>query len=233
MEKTKTKYPHAGHRQRMRERYEKNGFNGWAEHEVLEFILFDKIPRKDTNKIAHDILDEFGSIENAINSDAEKLQKIKGIGPETAKYILTQEKIFNYCKHNKKTANRKYYDKENPFEFFKGMFENCAREVLYMVCLDSRNRIIRTDQIFEGTFENIDLNVGVMVRTAVTCDAHKVVLAHNHPSGILVPSDADILATNIIINAMYIVGVQVLDHIIMTEEACESILKKHIKKTIK
>lgn len=230
MEKTKVKHSHAGHRKRMRERYEKNGFNGWAEHEILEFILFDKIPRKDTNKIAHDIIDEFGSIENAIKSDVESLQKINGIGPETAKYILTQEKIYNYCKHRKKTADRKLYDESCPFEFFDALFQDKAREVLYMVCLDSRNRIIRTDLILEGTFENIDLNVGVMVRTAVMCDARRVVLAHNHPSGILLPSDADILATNVIINAMYIVGIEVLDHLILTEEGCESIVKNHIKK---
>lgn len=226
MGETKAKNPHAGHRKRMRERYEKNGFNGWSEHEILEFILFDKIPRKDTNKIAHDILDKFGSIKNAISSDAKSLMEIDGIGAATAKYILTQEKMYNYGRCERIEVNTKKYDPDNPYKFFSALFEGRKRETLYMVCLDIRGRVLRCDLVFEGTFESINLNVGAMVRLAVSAEAFSIVLAHNHPNGILEPSDADIVSTRVIKSAMCLVGVELLDHIIFTDEDCKSMMKK-------
>ena len=96
-----------------------------------------------------------------------------------------------------------------------------------MICMDGQNRIIRRDLIFEGNFESVSLDVGSMVRIAVNCDAQKIVLAHNHPSGILLPSDPDILATRVIINAMKLVGVEVEDHIIVTDDGCESMMNKY------
>ena len=226
MGETKAKNPHAGHRKRMRERYEKNGFNGWSEHEVLEFILFDKIPRKDTNKIAHDILDKFGSIKNAISSDVESLVKIDGIGEATAKHILSQEKMYNYGRYERIEVKTKKYDPDNPYDFFCALFDGRKRETMYMVCLDIRGRVLRCDLVFEGTFESIDLNVGAMVRLAVTAEAFSVVLAHNHPNGNPEPSDDDIISTRIIKSAMCLVGVELLDHVIFTDEGCKSIMNK-------
>lgn len=226
MGETKAKNPHAGHRKRMRERYEKNGFNGWSEHEILEFILFDKIPRKDTNKIAHDILDKFGSIKNALSSDAQSLMEIDGIGPQTAKYILTQEKMYNYGRCTKIEESTKAYNPDDPYTFFSVFFEGKKRESLYMVCLDVRGRVLRCDLVFEGTFEGINLNVGAMVRLAVEAEAFSVVLAHNHPNGNPEPSEDDIISTRVIKSAMCLVGVRLLDHIIFTDGGCKSMMEK-------
>lgn len=225
METDKKKNPHAGHRKRMRERYNQNGFTGWADHEVLEFILFDKIPRRDTNKIAHDIIDKFGSMENVLAASPEQLMQIKGIGAETAKYICNQEKIYNFCRTRKKSDVGRVYKSNKPEEHFSGLFSDMNRECFYMLCLDGKDRIIKSSLIFEGTFESINLDVGSLIRIAVTADARSVVLAHNHPSGILVPSDSDIVATKVIIKAMEFVGVKVTGHVIVTEDGCIDILK--------
>lgn len=233
MENDKNKNPHAGHRKRMRERYAQSGFAGWADHEVLEFILFDKIPRKDTNKLAHDIIAKFGSIENVLKADPEKLQQIKGIGPKTAQYIHTQEKIYSFCTNRKKSDGRAFYDKKHPEEYLSGLFRNKSNEGLYMICLDGHDRIIRCYPAFEGNFESVNLNVGSMVRMAVACEAQKIVLAHNHPSGILDPSDSDITATEVIISVMQVVGVEVADHFIVTENGCRSMMNKISSRRIK
>ena len=221
------KNPHAGHRKRMRERYVQNGFSGWAEHEILEFILFDVIPRRDTNKMAHEILDRFGSIENMLKAPAQDLTGIKGIGIKTATRIHSQEKIYNFGKNRNKHSKQNFYDDEKPEKLFLPLFEDINREVLYMVCLDSKNRIIRCDLIFEGNFESVNLDVGSMVRIAVTSDAHHVVLAHNHPSGFLVPSESDIVATKIIKSAMELVGVVLKEHIIVADGKCRGMMSDY------
>lgn len=227
MNTKENKNPHSGHRKRMRERYAQNGFCGWADHEVLEFILFDKIPRRDTNKLAHDILDKFGSIENVLKATPEQLQEIKGIGLKTAKYLCSQEKIYNFCKIRKNTALKQVYDTERSYDYFSALFADNSNEVFYMICLDSRNRILRYDLMFEGSFESINLNVGSMVRIAVKSEACKVVLAHNHPSGVLLPSESDIAATRVIVSAMKLVGVEVMEHVIVTEEGCRDMMKHY------
>lgn len=227
MSEEKKKYPHSGHRKRMRERYEQNGFNGWAEHEVLEFILFDKIPRRDTNSLAHDILEKFGKIEKVLAASEEQLCEVKGVGKETAKYLKSQKKIFDYCLTKKKYDSRKTYSEADFKKYLIKMFSEKKTEALYMVCLDSSGRIIRRDVIVEGNFESVNLDVGSMVRIAVNCDACAVVLAHNHPSGILVPSESDITATQIIISAMRLVGVRFENHFIVTEDACESMMNRY------
>ena len=96
-----------------------------------------------------------------------------------------------------------------------------------MVCLDGKDRIIRRDTVVEGNFESVNLDVGSMVRIAVNCDAQAVVLAHNHPSGIVSPSESDITATQIIISAMRLVGVRLENHFIVTEDSCESMMNRY------
>lgn len=216
----KSKNPHAGHRRRMRERYEQSGFRGWAEHEVLEFMLFDAIPRRDTNKIAHDIIDKFGSIENVLHADIKELVQIDGIGTKTAEYLKKQEKMFSYCRDKRELRKRKLYDKNHPEKTFLEIFTDKKREALYMLCLDGNDRIIRGDWIFEGSFENVELNINTMVLLALKFQARKIVLAHNHPSGILTPSDSDRTATKLIITAMTLMGIIVYDHVIVGEDKC-------------
>lgn len=227
MSEEKKKYPHSGHRKRMRERYEQNGFNGWAEHEVLEFILFDKIPRRDTNRLAHSILEKFGKIEKVLAASEEQLCEVKGVGKETAKYLKSQKKIYDYCLTKKKCDSRKTYEEAEFKKYLINLFSDKSNEALYMICLDSARRIIRRDIVVEGNFESVNLDVGSMVRLAVNCDASAVVLAHNHPSGILVPSESDITATQIIISAMRLVGVRFENHFIVTEDACESMMNRY------
>lgn len=227
MPEEKKQYPHSGHRKRMRERYIQNGFNGWAEHEVLEFILFDKIPRRDTNGIAHDILAKFGKIENVLAASEEQLCEVKGVGKETAKYLKSQKKMYDYCFTKKKHDDRKIYTESSFKEHLVEFFGEKTNEALYMVCLDGRDRIIRRDIVVEGNFESVNLDVGSMVRIAVNCDASAVVLAHNHPSGILSPSESDITATQIVMSAMRLVGVRLLNHFIVSEDGCESMMNRY------
>lgn len=223
----KSKNPHAGHRKRMRERYAKSGFDGWAEHEVLEFVLFDKIPRRDTNKIAHDILDKFGTIENALKAPEEQLVKIKGIGPATAKYLHTQEKIYNFCKTKKTGKNKVTYNSKAPEKFFADIFDDDGHERMYMVCLDAKDNILWQGIMFEGSFDTVDFSVGVVVRIAVLHDACKVVVAHNHPSGALEASQSDCVATAVMMKALAVVGVKLEDHYVVCGKKCLSILNSH------
>ncbi len=227
MPEDKKKYPHAGHRKRMRERYEQNGFNGWAEHEVLEFLLFDKIPRRDTNQIAHDILAKFGTMEKMLSASEEQLCEVKGVGAETAKYIKAQKKMYDYCLTKKKYDSRKLYSEPMFKKYLVDLFGEKNNEALYMVCLDGKDRIIRRDTVVEGNFESVSLDVGSMVRIAVNCEAAAIVLAHNHPSGIVTPSESDITATQVIMSAMRLVGVRLENHFIVADERCESMMNRY------
>ena len=135
--------------------------------------------------------------------------------------------MYDYCLTKKKYDSRKSYSEPSFKKYLVDLFGEKNNEALYMVCLDGKDRIIRRDTVVEGNFESVSLDVGSMVRIAVNCEAAAIVLAHNHPSGIVTPSESDITATQVIMSAMRLVGVRLENHFIVADERCESMMNRY------
>lgn len=213
---------HSGHRARMRKDFQLTGFDHWHEHKVLEFILQKALPRVDTNEIAHTLIEKCGGFADVFRASKEHLMSIKGIGRETAEYIHMLGEFVHYYNGVRFDAERLVLDSESCENYMLNLFDGKEREYLYMICLDARSRVIYRELIFDGSFESMDVDISKIVRIAIKCDASYVVFTHNHPSGILMPSNADIVTTKLIARTLIVCGIKLLDHIIVADGKCLS-----------
>ena len=208
---------HAGHRQRMHERVQKYGLESLAEHEMLEYLLYFTITRRDTNPIAHALLERFGDFAGVLEADEEELCLVEGMGPASARFLHLLPQI-SACYHRSLTRDRRRLQTvEQMGEYLMARFRGTVRERVLLVCLDRQRRITCTSWLGSGTADMVELPIREAIAQAVRLKARWVVLCHNHPSGSALPSREDIEATAELARGMYVVGVELLDHIIVTE----------------
>ena len=208
---------HAGHRQRMHERVQKYGLESLAEHEMLEYLLYFTITRRDTNPIAHALLERFGDFAGVLEADEEELCLVEGMGPASARFLHLLPQV-SACYHRSLTRDRRRLQTvEQMGEYLMARFRGTVRERVLLVCLDRQRRITCTSWLGSGTADMVELPIREAIAQAVRLKAHWVVLCYNHPSGSALPSREDIEATAELARGMYVVGVELLDHIIVTE----------------
>ncbi len=209
---------HAGHRERMREKFIKGGCRAtMPEHELLEMLLFYAIPRKNTNEIAHRLLREFGSFKGVCNADIEDLKRIEGISVSSATLIkLVGAGASAYCtKALPKGMNFARVDSVG--EFLQDMYKGLCEEQFSILSLDGAGNLLSFDVLSVGDLAMVSVSIRNVVKIMLRTRATAVILAHNHPSGIALPSLADLKVTKSIKSALHPVGIQLLDHFILTD----------------
>lgn len=214
--KATDKNPHAGHRERLRKDYKKDGLDSFNDHKVLELLLFYGHTRKDTNEIAHALIKHFGSLSAVLDADFDELCSVRGVGEVSATLIMFVRDLFRRYeidKQNKDSIilNSAELVAQYASKYFKGVNE----EHMYLICLDSNCRLLRCDMIGKGTVNFAPISNRKIVELAYKSNAASVILIHNHPSGITAPSRKDIDTTIGIIEAMKAIGITVSDHIII------------------
>jgi len=208
---------HSGHRERLRERFLKTGFDGFEPHEILELILFYSQPRGDTNEIAHRLIDRFGSVRGVFDADEESLAEIKGVGTQSIvflKLILQLAKAYDlsHSEFEQLDTSQKVRD------YFYSSFKGVVKEQIQMVCLDDELRILGRHIISEGGLSIVPINIRKIVEICVKSNCEMIILAHNHPNGIAMPSKEDIVATKKLKTSLENIGVNLLDHVIVDKE---------------
>lgn len=222
---------HSEHRQRMRKRFETTGLEGWSEHEILEVLLYNNFKRKNTNAIAHDLIDEFGSLENVLAASDSSLQAVDNIGKNASFMLRFLREVINYLNFYNVSSMR--VTEATLPKLLQGLFVNKKKECLYAIFLDSSMRILQKRLMFEGDFDHIEIDAKDIFTTALKNNAEYVIVAHNHPSGILVPSKQDIATTELLKSTIMFVGSTLLEHYIVYEDKYVGILKymgEHPKK---
>lgn len=217
-EKTREPKLHSGHRERLKKRFLSEGFNNFEPHVVLEMILFYSIPRSDTNPIAHNLLRYFGgSLQRVFDAPVEELIKVKGIGLDTAilikvipeacrRYLLESAEKGEMVKSSRDAA-----------KYFVPMFIGKTNEVVALMCIDSKGKILFCNGVFEGSVNAAGVSVRRFIEIAIRYATSDVLIAHNHPSGTAIPSDADIHVTKKISEALETVNINLLDHLIIAD----------------
>ena len=210
---------HANHRQRMRKRFaQQGGFSGFAEHEVLEYILYLAIPRRDTNPLAHRLIDRFGSLCQVLEASEADILTVEGAGPAVARLLTTMHAANRYYSQNRARAPRAFQDLEEVAVYLIPQFYGAVTEQVYVLFLDDRNCPIKLQKVTEGTVNEAAMARTQIARLAVQCHATQAVLAHNHPAGAALPSPADLQFTRELANALASLGIRFLDHIIVDKE---------------
>ncbi len=207
---------HGGHRGRLKTRFLKEGMDGFADHQVLELLLFYAIPRLDTNPAAHRLLQRFGSISAVLEADPKDLAAVEGVGSNAAAFLsmipqVTRRYFLDRVKHTRKALNTS----EAAADYLVPLMAGRPEEVFYLVCLDSRLSVLYPALISEGTVKDALVHPRHVVEAAVRHKAASVILAHNHPAGSARPSAHDHKLTHNLVQALGGINVQVVDHIIV------------------
>ncbi|UZT83178.1 JAB domain-containing protein [Caproicibacterium sp. BJN0003] len=212
--KTSPKNPHAGHRERMRERYRKEGIEGFAEHEVLEMMLFYCERCSDTNALSHRLLERFGSLSGVLDAPEQELRKVKGIG-EVAITFFKQLPDFYRCYQISASKAPRIYNYAEAGRLFLNRFQGMKEECVQMMLLDSNQRMRWCGILTKGSVTASAIYMKPLVKMAVQYDAVFAILAHNHPSGAILPSKEDLQVTEAVRDALRTVEVTLADHIIV------------------
>lgn len=214
---TKKDNSHEKHRKRLRETFRKAGVDDMPEHNILELLLFYSIPRKNTNDLAHDLINTFGSLTRVFDASYEQLLDVKGIGESSALLISLIPGICRRYIEGKSTGKINLSDPKDAQNYLKDKFYGCKTEVFYLVCLNSSGNLINCCKLGEGTPGTVLVDKREVMQTAFRNDAEKVILAHNHPKGIAAPSRDDLELTSEFSSLFSSVGIKVIDHIIVAD----------------
>ena len=209
---------HDGHRQRLRERFLKEGLDNFTQEQVVELLLFYSIPRIDTNEIAHHLVNRFGSLSQVLEAPVEELQKVPGIGEHSAVLLHLMAEVARYYQVNR-TINEKVLNTiEKCGAYLLPYFVGRRNETVYLLCLDAKCKLLCCREISEGSINAASISIRKVVETALAANATSVVLAHNHPSGVAMPSGDDVVTTHRIAAALHAVDVYLADHLVISDD---------------
>lgn len=221
MSQEKERPLHENHRARMQARVEWDGLESLAEHEALEYLLFLAIPRKDTNELAHRLIQHFGDFCKVMEAEPQELMKVEGVGPKSARLIHSVMAFGRYYGLKKRKKRTALNQAEKAIEYVKPLFFGQQNELLYLILLDDKCYPVRDMRIAEGVPNRVHIDTRKLLRDVARTDATCGILAHNHPTGLALPSEADLIATLGIMRALDPLGVSVIDHIVVAEDdAC-------------
>ena len=208
---------HRDHRQRVKNRFIKEGLENFDDLHVLEMMLFYCVPRRDTNILAHNLLDRFGSLPDVMDATPDQLKKVDGIGENVAVFIRFLRELDRVCQIRRNRDVRIINSFSDIEKILRGKFEGQRVEVVYIICLDAKRKILCIEKIGEGTVNSAGVPVRKIVEMALGCNASSIVLAHNHPGGLALPSYEDYDVTRYVANAMKMVEIQLADHVIFSD----------------
>jgi DNA repair protein RadC len=208
-----------GHRQRLKTRFEETGFQGFQDYEALEFLLYFAIPRKDTKPIARSLLKRFNSFTGVIHADAQELEKIKGMGPHAALYLKAiGAAVGFYFDERARQEDFQFTNLEQVVDYFRALIGGKPNEVMRILYLNSKNRLIYAENLSEGTVSEAVAFPRKIVEGALKYRATTVIIGHNHPGGLPEPSENDDAVTGEIDKALHTVGITLQEHIIVATD---------------
>lgn len=214
---------HDGHRNRLKNRFLNEGLTNFEDHNVLELLLFYSIPRSDTNEIAHELLNKFGSLHGVFEAGMEDLMSVNGISRHSAVLIKMIPELFVVYGRDKVRDIQKINSSDDAKQFFIPRFYGKVREEVQLVLLDDKMNIIKWVKIYEGSVISANVPIRKIVEIAIENRATNVIIAHNHPTGLILPSKDDLRATAKVREALALVDVKLLDHVIVSDNEAASL----------
>lgn len=208
--------PHEGHRKRLRRELLEQDFADSIEaHKILELLLFYGIPRKDTNEIAHELINKFGSFHAVFEADISDLLQVKGMTENAATLIKLLLPISRRYHTDKYKSRYKFSTFNDVGDFLKEMHSGYREEVFMVTTMKNNGEKIACDIISKGDMSSVALSVKAIVQVVLKHNAPCVVISHNHTSKNALPSKPDIEMTQNLKYMLEQLGVKLLDHIIV------------------
>lgn len=207
---------HAGHRKRVREEFLSRGFDeSTPPHKMLELLLFYCIPRVDTNPIAHEMINKYGSLAGVLDAPVDELKEFRGMTENAAVLLKLIMPIARRYLKDKSKEKATFTNLDSIGNYLLKYYAGLEKEKVGVMCMDAKAKFISFDFISEGDIGSVGLSLRDLVKVILDRGASCVVLAHNHPSGMLLPSASDTALTEMAADALSRVGVRLIDHMIM------------------
>ena len=197
---------HDGHRQRMRQQFLSHGPQSMADHELLELALFYAIPRRDTNETAHRLLEQFGSLDRVLTAPEQELEQVEGVGQNAAVLLRLIGAMGDRARRPGR-EEKIVASVDQAGAYFLRLLDGQRTEQLYQLCVDGKGKVLSCRMLSQGQ----------AVENALLSGASGVFLAHNHPSGVALPSQADVQATVQVRDALKRLDIRLIDHIIVAD----------------
>jgi DNA repair protein RadC len=217
--------PHADHRKRIRERYLESLGEGFADHELLELLLFYAIPRSNTNGMGHALIERFGSINGVAEASIDELKLIDGIGDNSAILINLTMSIAKSYAENYHKERVKIRNIEDLVSYANNHTFGAVKELVYGIFMDDNMNVIGMNLISSGTVNESRPMIRTIIEHCVLKRATAMALIHNHPNGGVEPSKKDIDFTYLLQRELDIIGVTLIEHIIVDGKYYAPILK--------
>ncbi len=209
---------HEGHRDRMRRQLRVSGMDSLSDVQVLEVLLYYANPRADTNPAAHALLARFGTLDGVFSAPESELQKVPGIGASAAQLLLLVPQVARRCLMSRGTQMQILDTTSKCGQYLLPFFHGEREEVVYLLCLDAKCKVLDCVQVHRGGVNVAGIAARKVVKAALDSGATSVVLAHNHPSGLALPSPEDRQTTLLLRSALETVSVVLADHIIVADD---------------
>lgn len=209
---------HDGHRERLRARAMKdNDLDTFPDHNVLELLLFSVIPRGDVNPLAHRIIERFGSLAAALEASPEELMNVEGVGEKTAAFLTLIPKVARRYLISKSGESVVVRSPDDAGRYLLPRFFGERNETVYALLLDAKGAVIDCRRMGRGGLNAAAVDVRDVAEYAISQKAAGVILAHNHTSGIAIPSHEDEEATEKLNRALDVFGIRLIDHLVVAD----------------
>lgn len=210
-------HEHTGHRKRLKKKFIENGLDIFEPHEALEMYLFYAIPRKDTNPLAHRLLDRYLTIGGVCDAPIDELQREFGLSESAAVFLKMLPEMSRLYTESK-LSDEYVIDYETLGDVFKTKFIGRTNEAVALMLGDAKGKMIYFDIISKGSINSSSMPIRKIVDLSLRHNAKTAFIAHNHPSGSALPSKADIDSTQMIFETLSTVSVELVDHFIVTDD---------------
>ena len=208
---------HDGHRKRLKTEFLARP-DSFPDHKLLELLLFYANPRSDTNPLAHELIDRFGSLAGVLDAAPEELQKVKGIGEHAVVLCKTAKELAGRYLISRTQVDRIAQNSRDYFTLLQPYFFGARNEQLCLLCMDGKGKVLGIRRLGEGNVNAVNITTRLIAEAALSLNAASVVLAHNHVSGIALPSAEDIATTNSLAPFLARMGVELTDHLIFVDD---------------
>jgi len=206
---------HSGHRNRLRDKFIEGGADCLASHELLELLLFSCVPRRNTNDIAHSMIERFGSLEKVLEADIAELESFDYITKTGAVLIRLVNEIKRRCNMEKATTVYRYDTLDKVGTLLKSLFYGQNTEKLYLLLFDGQMRLLDCVHICDGSVNDVKACFRKMAERLIFSKATAAILSHNHPGGLVIPSKEDISVNKELETLFGYMGTKLLTHIIV------------------
>lgn len=222
---------HKDHRSRLKSQFTNNGIDSLTDIQKLEMLLFYAIPLKDTNPIAHRLLDEFGSLPGVLLANYNELIKVDGIKENSATLIKFFGSMLNYC--SKPNQEDSITSSAKAKSYATRYFQNVSVEQFYIFCLTKSNKVKKSFLINSGTTSEVNVEIRNITEKALETNCNRIIIAHNHPFGRAVMSSQDCRFTYSLLCSCILNNIELLDHVIVGTDKTISLYEQGILAKLK